>query len=66
VLLENWFMMTGRPPKNSRYVPRQRVNFRLYPELLTAIRTAAQEKQLTITDYVTMSVLAQLSRDGQL
>ena len=59
-------METGRPPKNSRYVPRQRVNFRLYPDLLAAMRIAAHEKQVSLTDYVTLALLAQLSRDGQL
>jgi hypothetical protein len=49
-------MVTGRPPKDSNYVERKRVTYRLRPEMVQAIKRAARRRKISQTAYVELAV----------
>jgi hypothetical protein len=57
-------MVTGRPPKNSNYVERKRVTYRLRPEMVQAIKKAARRRKISQTAYVELAVEELLKTDG--
>jgi hypothetical protein len=49
-------MAAGRPPKDSNYVERKRVTYRLRPEMVQAIKKNARRRKITQTAYVELAL----------
>lgn len=54
----------GRPPKGPDYVERIRVTYRLHPDTLELLRSAARKMNLGLTAYVEHAVRNQCRVDG--
>ena len=56
--------MTGRPPKESGYVARKRVTYRLQPGLVQAIRRGARRRKISQTAYIELALQEWIKSDG--
>ena len=54
----------GRPPKESGYVARKRVTYRLQPGLVQAIRRGARRRKISQTAYIELALQEWIKSDG--
>jgi hypothetical protein len=56
-------LVRGRPRKGADYIERSRVNYRLEPDLVRAIKSAADRKGISQTAYVELVLRDRLEKD---
>ena len=56
--------ITGRPPKESGYIARKRVTYRLQPGLVQAIKRGARRRKIGQTEYVELALQEWIKSDG--